>query len=151
MGEYHERFYIKGSPCQWDYGLLLEFGCTRISVPDLFGMLLICTLLTSVKIIGGHFFFIFKITTTMKIWWVFNQHQKDNRTNYNFCFQCFLPSWYLSADMQMFILSPLLLIPLSIVLNGRVNIWIPTIGLGLFNIIIAIVPVIINYQIDYKK
>ncbi|KAF5288411.1 hypothetical protein FQR65_LT12024 [Abscondita terminalis] len=47
-----------------------------------------------------------------KYWWS-SLLYVQNYVNPNFTDVCILPTWYLSLDMQLFILSPLLLIPLG--------------------------------------
>lgn len=61
-------------------------------------------------------------------------------------FQCVNPMWYLSADMQMFILAPLVLIPTSLFIRKqfKATIW-ALMGLTVLSVVI---PMLIRYFVD---
>ncbi|KAJ8922575.1 hypothetical protein NQ315_007605 [Exocentrus adspersus] len=61
---------------------------------------------------------------------------------------CLTHTWYLSADMQMFLLSPLILIPLSRTLNKPSGYMVSMVGLLITNALCTFVPLIIKLNFD---
>ncbi|CAH1100582.1 unnamed protein product [Psylliodes chrysocephalus] len=51
---------------------------------------------------------------------------------------CLIPLWYLSADMQLFLLAPLVLIPISLILTKPKGFKLAMMMLGMLNIIFVI-------------
>ncbi|KAG5896564.1 hypothetical protein JTB14_010393 [Gonioctena quinquepunctata] len=54
---------------------------------------------------------------------------------------CLVPHWYLSVDMQMFVLSPLVLIPTSLLLKRNNGYWHSMVFLLALNIVFIILPI----------
>ncbi|KAJ8922562.1 hypothetical protein NQ315_007592 [Exocentrus adspersus] len=70
---------------------------------------------------------------------------------YNYNDVCLVPTWYLSADMQMFLASPLVLIPLSLQLKKR-GLKIVMAELFAFNLFWTILPLVIKLVFrDYEN
>ncbi|CAH1100583.1 unnamed protein product [Psylliodes chrysocephalus] len=53
-------------------------------------------------------------------------------------YTCLIPLWYLSADMQLFLLAPLVLIPISLILTKPKGFKLAMMMLGMLNIIFVI-------------
>lgn len=67
-------------------------------------------------------------------------------------FQCMLQSWYLSADMQMFLLSPIALIPLAMALKDRQRLKISMAAMFILNILLTVLPIAVKLSNkDYRK
>ncbi|KAJ8922576.1 hypothetical protein NQ315_007606 [Exocentrus adspersus] len=62
---------------------------------------------------------------------------------YNYEAMCIVPTWYLSADMQMFLVSPLVLIPLSLQLK-RWGCKKTMIELFVMNLVLTVLPLVIK-------
>ncbi|CAG9826625.1 unnamed protein product [Diabrotica balteata] len=68
---------------------------------------------------------------------------------------CIIPTWYLSADMQLFLLSVLILIPLTVLLNGDKSnfkrVMIICLGLNVFFTLVPLVTQLVwpDYKNEY--
>ncbi|RZC38590.1 nose resistant to fluoxetine protein 6-like, partial [Asbolus verrucosus] len=82
-------------------------------------------------------------TTCKKQWWKFFLYIQNYTDPDNMCVN---PMWYLSADMQMFILAPLVLIPTAMFIKKR---FLHVIGglIGL-TVLCIICPMLIRYFVD---
>jgi peptidoglycan/LPS O-acetylase OafA/YrhL len=78
-----------------------------------------------------------------KKWWEFFLYVQNYTDPDNMCVN---PMWYLSADMQMFILAPLVLIPTSLFIRKhfKATIW-ALMGLTVLSVVI---PMLIRYFVD---
>ncbi|KYB27754.1 Nose resistant to fluoxetine protein 6-like Protein [Tribolium castaneum] len=68
-------------------------------------------------------------------WWPFLLYIQNY---YNYNDLCLTHTWYLSADMQMFILAPLVLIPLTILIKSNKSFW----AIGFVNVLIIIAVIV---------
>ncbi|CAH1987784.1 unnamed protein product [Acanthoscelides obtectus] len=64
---------------------------------------------------------------------------------------CLVHTWYLSADMQMFLISPIFLIPLSVVLTKKRGLRAAMIILLLLNIFWIVMPIVVRLQFTEFK
>ncbi|KAJ8922574.1 hypothetical protein NQ315_007604 [Exocentrus adspersus] len=82
-------------------------------------------------------------------WWAFFLYIQNY---YNYKDLCITQTWYLSADMQMFILSPLILIPLSIILKRKSGFAISMSELLVLNLFCTFMPMLLKFHIrDYDN
>lgn len=65
--------------------------------------------------------------------------------------QCLIHTWYLSADMQLFVISPIVLIPLAIALRNPKRFIITMCGMGVLNILLAALSVFIKLQFKHYE
>ncbi|CAG9820126.1 unnamed protein product [Phaedon cochleariae] len=79
-----------------------------------------------------------------KFWWSFFLYIQ-NYVNYGDNDICLVQTWYLSADMQMFVFTPLLLIPLAVLLRDTTKLKLAMISLALLNVIVTAIPIAIKY------
>ncbi|VEN61628.1 unnamed protein product [Callosobruchus maculatus] len=81
-------------------------------------------------------------------WWSFLLYIQNY---YNYDNLCMTHTWYLSADMQMFILAPLIMIPLAMGLHhGKFKLCM--FGMLLINVIFTFLPMILKLQYrDYTN
>lgn len=65
--------------------------------------------------------------------------------------QCLVPTWYLSADWQLFLVSLLVVIPVTLMVANRSFKWIMSTMLA-FNVLFTLVPTLMKYVYDdYAK
>ncbi|CAG9853885.1 unnamed protein product [Phyllotreta striolata] len=88
-------------------------------------------------------------------WWTFflyiqnyfNSYSRNHDEDY-----CLLHTWYLSADMQMFLVCPLILIPISVVLRKTKKLKQILVGMTALNVFFVVLPIIIVYAFnDYEN
>ncbi|XP_017785861.1 PREDICTED: nose resistant to fluoxetine protein 6-like [Nicrophorus vespilloides] len=83
----------------------------------------------------------------VKHWWSFFLYVQ----NYvNFEDMCIIPTWYLSADMQMFLISPFILIPLGYLYEKKGK-WFTYICLAVLVVFTIVVPLLANIYRDNIK
>ncbi|KAJ8948701.1 hypothetical protein NQ314_008365, partial [Rhamnusium bicolor] len=82
-------------------------------------------------------------------WWSFFLYIQNY---YNYDHFCLIHTWYLSADMQMFLLSPLILIPVSLNLRKSSGFKVSMIELLILNIFCIALPMALKLLIrDYDN
>lgn len=64
-----------------------------------------------------------------------------NDKNLSYLFQCMLQTWYLSTDMQMFVIAPIVLIPLAIVLRNPKRLMPSMIAMLVLNLLFTAIPI----------
>ncbi|KAJ8985402.1 hypothetical protein NQ317_007560 [Molorchus minor] len=88
-------------------------------------------------------------TTCKKYWWSFFLYIQNY---YNYDDICFTQTWYVSADMQMFVLAPFILIPISLQLKYKSGFHLAMLELICINLFCIALPIAIKlvYQ-DYAN
>ncbi|KAJ8953088.1 hypothetical protein NQ318_013430 [Aromia moschata] len=86
-----------------------------------------------------------------KYWWAFFLYIQNY---YNYDDLCMTQTWYLSADMQMFLLSPLIIIPIAVQLPRRLGYTLSLVELLILNLFCIAIPMAIklvyrDYTNDY--
>ncbi|XP_044255641.1 nose resistant to fluoxetine protein 6-like [Tribolium madens] len=89
------------------------------------------------------------VTQTMskpceQYWWPFLLYIQNY---YNYNDMCLTHTWYLSADMQMFILAPLVLIPLTVLIKSEKEFW-AIATLCTLIVIAVVVPIVVRLEDD---
>ncbi|CAG9766563.1 unnamed protein product [Ceutorhynchus assimilis] len=82
--------------------------------------------------------------TCIKHWWSYFLYLQ-NYANYDHI--CILPTWYLSADFQLFLIAPLVLIPVAIYIKSHFKLVMG--HLALLNVLVTILPV--AYKLWFKE
>ncbi|XP_018573259.1 nose resistant to fluoxetine protein 6 [Anoplophora glabripennis] len=81
------------------------------------------------------------VATCRKYWWPFFLYIQNY---YNYDDLCLTQTWYLSVDMQMFILSPILMIPLAVILRDSFKFLMSMFLLLALNIFFTFMPMVIK-------
>ncbi|XP_066155257.1 nose resistant to fluoxetine protein 6-like [Euwallacea fornicatus] len=79
----------------------------------------------------------------LKYWWTFFTYLQ-NYVNYNDI--CLINTWYLSADWQLFLISPLIMIPVAMLVKNNFK-WVMW-QLLILNILLTLVPMTIKFAIE---
>ncbi|KAJ8953091.1 hypothetical protein NQ318_013433 [Aromia moschata] len=89
------------------------------------------------------------IDSCKEYWWSYMLYIQNY---YNWDDMCMVPTWYIAADMQMFILSPLIAIPVAVALSNSSRFKATMKRLFVLNVFFTLLPLTIKLAVpEYKN